>query len=85
MASLQLPDSLVSAQWLREHLDDASLIIFDASWHMPATGRDALADGLDEAGSAFKVGRACGVGARHGLGFGVVRLRRVCRTGDEKD
>jgi len=42
MATLQLPDSLVSVDWLRQHLQHDELIIFDASWHMPATGRDGL-------------------------------------------
>lgn len=42
MAALKLPDSLVSVDWLRQHLDAENLIVFDASWHMPATGRDAL-------------------------------------------
>jgi len=32
-------DSLVSTEWLAEHLEDPGLTIVDASWHMPATGR----------------------------------------------
>ena len=32
-------DALVSAEWLWQHLGDADLVIVDASWHMPATGR----------------------------------------------
>jgi thiosulfate/3-mercaptopyruvate sulfurtransferase len=32
---------LVDTAWLREHLDDPDLVILDASWHMPATGRNA--------------------------------------------
>jgi thiosulfate/3-mercaptopyruvate sulfurtransferase len=32
-------DSLVSTNWLAEHLDDPDLVVVDASWHMPATGR----------------------------------------------
>ena len=32
-------DSLVSTQWLAEHLGQPDLVILDASWHMPATGR----------------------------------------------
>ncbi len=39
MATLQLPDSLVSADWLHQHLNDDNLVILDSSWHMPATGR----------------------------------------------
>ena len=48
MAKLQLPDSLVSVEWLRQHLDDDNLIIFDSSWHMPATGRDGFAEWQQE-------------------------------------
>ncbi len=33
-------DSLVSTQWLAEHLGEPDLVIVDASWHMPATGRN---------------------------------------------
>ena len=32
-------DSLVTTQWLADHLGEAGLTIVDASWHMPATGR----------------------------------------------
>ena len=32
-------DSLVSTDWLAQHLDDVDLVVVDASWHMPATGR----------------------------------------------
>ena len=42
MAKLQLPDALVSVDWLHDHLDDDQLVIFDGSWHMPATRRNAL-------------------------------------------
>ena len=41
MPLLELPDSLVSVEWLYENLDHPRLIIFDGSWHMPATQRDA--------------------------------------------
>ncbi len=44
MASLELPDSLVSVDWLQRHLGHDKLVVFDSSWHMPATGRD----GYDE-------------------------------------
>ncbi|MBG0798402.1 3-mercaptopyruvate sulfurtransferase [Methylocystis sp. L43] len=41
------PASLfVSAGWLAERLDAPDLVVFDASWHMPATGRDAHAEFL---------------------------------------
>ena len=32
-------DSLVSTQWLADHLGEPDLTIVDSSWHMPATGR----------------------------------------------
>lgn len=37
-------DSLVSTQWLADHLGDADLIILDASRHLPAAERDAKAE-----------------------------------------
>ncbi len=48
MAELQVPDILVDADWLHANLAAPNLIIFDASWHMPATGRDALAEWRQE-------------------------------------
>ena len=44
MTTLQLPDSLVSVTWLQQQLEHDDLIIFDASWHMPATGRDGFTE-----------------------------------------
>ncbi|BBU61028.1 sulfurtransferase [Methylosinus sp. C49] len=38
---------LVSTQWLADHLHAPDVIIFDASWHMPAAGRDPRAEFLD--------------------------------------
>jgi thiosulfate/3-mercaptopyruvate sulfurtransferase len=32
-------DSLVSTDWLAQHLGEPNLLVVDASWHMPATGR----------------------------------------------
>jgi thiosulfate/3-mercaptopyruvate sulfurtransferase len=32
-------ESLVSTQWLAEHLGEADLVVIDASWFMPASGR----------------------------------------------
>ena len=32
-------DSLVSTDWLAEHLGEPGLTVIDSSWHMPATGR----------------------------------------------
>jgi thiosulfate/3-mercaptopyruvate sulfurtransferase len=48
MPPLELPDSLVSVAWLRQHLEHDDLIIFDASWHMPATDRDGLREWQQE-------------------------------------
>ncbi|MCP4492719.1 MAG: 3-mercaptopyruvate sulfurtransferase [Gammaproteobacteria bacterium] len=48
MSMLQLPGSLVDVEWLHQHLDDPQLIIFDASWHMPGTQRDAHEEWRDE-------------------------------------
>ena len=31
MSQLMLPDLLVSVEWLKEHLDDPQLVVFDAS------------------------------------------------------
>jgi thiosulfate/3-mercaptopyruvate sulfurtransferase len=39
-----LPASLVSTQWLAEHLDAPSLAVLDASYHLPAAARDAAAE-----------------------------------------
>lgn len=38
------PKTLVSTEWLAAHGNDPDLRILDASWHMPATGRDARAE-----------------------------------------
>jgi thiosulfate/3-mercaptopyruvate sulfurtransferase len=38
------PKTLVSTGWLGDHLDDPDLRVIDASWHMPAAGRDARAE-----------------------------------------
>ena len=42
MTVLQLPDSLVSAEWLHQNIDHPQLVVFDASSHMPATGRSGF-------------------------------------------
>ncbi|NUQ19213.1 MAG: 3-mercaptopyruvate sulfurtransferase [Sphingomonas sp.] len=39
-------ESLVSAEWLAEHLGEPHLVIVDSSWHMPASGRDGRAEYL---------------------------------------
>jgi len=38
---------LVTAAWLADHLDDPDVVILDASWHMPATGRDPAKEYAD--------------------------------------
>ncbi|TBN42644.1 3-mercaptopyruvate sulfurtransferase [Paracoccus subflavus] len=38
------PTTLVSTAWLAARLDDPDLRLVDASWHMPAAGRDARAE-----------------------------------------
>ena len=38
------PELLVSTEWLHAHLNAPDLRILDASWHMPAEGRDARAE-----------------------------------------
>jgi thiosulfate/3-mercaptopyruvate sulfurtransferase len=32
-------DSLVSTEWLADHLGNPDLVVVDSSWHMPSTGR----------------------------------------------
>ena len=39
-------DSLVSTDWLAQHLGDTDLIVVDASWHMPASGRSGRGEYL---------------------------------------
>ena len=39
-------NSLVSTDWLAKHLSEPNLTIIDASWFMPAMGRDARAEYL---------------------------------------
>ena len=36
--------SLVTTQWLANHIGEPGITIIDASWHMPATGRSARAE-----------------------------------------
>ena len=38
------PKTLVSTEWLAAHLNDPDLRVIDASWHMPASGRDGRAE-----------------------------------------
>jgi len=48
-------DLFVSTAWLADHLGDADLRVFDASWHMPATQRGGEAEYAQKhiAGAAF--------------------------------
>ena len=48
MSELQLLDAIVSAEWLHQHIDHPNLVIFDASWHMPAANRDAFSEWKNE-------------------------------------
>ncbi len=40
-AMSKYPEPLVSAAWLIEHIHDGDIRIFDATYHMPTTGRSA--------------------------------------------
>ncbi len=42
MSRIELPNSLVGVDWLQRNLEHEDLVIFDASWHMPATDRDGF-------------------------------------------
>ena len=33
-------DSLVSTEWLAQHLGEPDIVVVDSSWHMPASGRN---------------------------------------------
>jgi thiosulfate/3-mercaptopyruvate sulfurtransferase len=39
-----MPDPLVSTEWLHQHLDAPDIRIVDATWFMPAEGRDPKAE-----------------------------------------
>lgn len=39
---------IVETDWLAEHLSAPDLVMFDGSWHLPTSGRDAKQDYLDE-------------------------------------
>jgi len=39
-------ESLVSTDWLSEHLGEPDLVVVDSSWHMPASGRSGRAEYL---------------------------------------
>ena len=42
-----MTDPLVTTQWLAKRLDDPKVVVLDASWHMPAEGRDPRAEYAD--------------------------------------
>ncbi len=44
MAFQDDPKTLVSTQWLAQHLKDPDLRVLDASWYLPGAGRDAKAE-----------------------------------------
>lgn len=44
MTALTLPGPLVDAAWLAANLAHPSLVVLDASWHMPASGRDGAGE-----------------------------------------
>lgn len=44
MSKLQVPLAVVSIEWLQDNITDPDLVIFDASWHMPASGRDGKSE-----------------------------------------
>lgn len=48
MAKLELPSSLVDADWLHANLGNEDLLVFDASWHLPGTGGDGYREWLEE-------------------------------------
>jgi thiosulfate/3-mercaptopyruvate sulfurtransferase len=48
MTQTQLPSDLVSVDWLQQNLQHDNLLLFDASWHMPATGRDGYLEWQQE-------------------------------------
>ena len=44
MAFQDDPQTLVSTQWLAQHMQDPDLRVLDASWYLPSAGRDAKAE-----------------------------------------
>ncbi|MCC3246553.1 3-mercaptopyruvate sulfurtransferase [Methylocystis sp. WRRC1] len=43
---IDLENLFVSTQWLADNLSSPDILVFDASWHMPAAGRDPRAEYL---------------------------------------
>lgn len=48
MSNLQVPLAVVSIEWLQENISHPNLIIYDASWHMPASGRSGKSEWQEE-------------------------------------
>ena len=44
MDNLRVPLAVVSIEWLQKNISHPDLIIFDASWHMPASGRNGKSE-----------------------------------------
>ncbi|OYD23629.1 3-mercaptopyruvate sulfurtransferase [Oceanimonas baumannii] len=42
MNQSELSSPLATPEWLSQHLDHADLVVLDASWHMPASGRNGV-------------------------------------------
>jgi len=40
--------SLVTVEWLKQHITDQNLVVLDASWFMPNTGRNGEQEWLTE-------------------------------------
>lgn len=38
---MEIPSSLVTAAWLKQHIDQPDLVVLDASWFMPGSERNA--------------------------------------------
>jgi thiosulfate/3-mercaptopyruvate sulfurtransferase len=48
MSKLQLPGGLVEVDWLEKQIDHPDLVILDASWHMPGSGRNGQAEWVEK-------------------------------------
>lgn len=48
MPALKVPDSLVTINWLENHLNHPDLVILDGSWHMPTVQRDGKLEYLKQ-------------------------------------
>jgi thiosulfate/3-mercaptopyruvate sulfurtransferase len=48
MSKLQLPGDLVDVDWLKNNVKHPELVILDASWHMPASGRNGHEEWIEK-------------------------------------